>query len=378
MDKLEITQALQASTREDLVKELGQPSQAPRPTAKGEYTIDGLAPGKYYFREVPQETKEKNFYMAPFVLEVPGPATSGDPLYIKPTDDNPNEPGTKVDLVKKSTSGAVLEGAEFRLYERVDGKLVPVPLLEDGTYSKDGDPNRVLVTGKDGKITVKGLPPGDYVFVEVKAPKGYEIITGETDFEVKADSKLTLTVYNKPLSPPEETEPPDETEPPKPPETTEPPPKPPIEPPTKPEEPKKGDHFFYKYAKNDKGKQVSLEGATFKVTRLVDGSYENVLKDDGTIYIVSSGSDGRFKIENLPYGTYYLWETKAPASYAQLKEPIKFEINDQSKDQVISIENKKKPPIDIPETGDLVTGLLILASIGLVGSGLWLLRTKDE
>ncbi|WP_249727802.1 prealbumin-like fold domain-containing protein, partial [Bacillus paralicheniformis] len=65
-------------------------------------------------------------------------------------------PLTKVDDV----DGTTLEGAEFIIVDAHETKKV----IRTG-----------LTTDKNGKITASDLRPGDFQFVEVKAPKDYTL-----------------------------------------------------------------------------------------------------------------------------------------------------------------------------------------------------------
>lgn len=87
---------------------------------------------------------------------------------------------TKVDSKDKDTT---LSGAKFYLYKvgRKDDTKI------GGTYK----------TGKDGKLTVKELEPGDYYFVEVGAPAGYKLDKSPIEFTIKNDdSVVKITVKN--------------------------------------------------------------------------------------------------------------------------------------------------------------------------------------
>ncbi|MFD3450375.1 SpaA isopeptide-forming pilin-related protein [Microbacteriaceae bacterium 4G12] len=85
---------------------------------------------------------------------------------------------TKVDADDKQA----LEGAVFSLQDK-DGKEL----------QKD------LTTDKDGKIVVKDLKPGDYQFVETKAPKGYQLNNSPVKFTVEKGQQnvVKVTVSNK-------------------------------------------------------------------------------------------------------------------------------------------------------------------------------------
>ncbi|PGO19340.1 hypothetical protein CN984_30485, partial [Bacillus cereus] len=86
---------------------------------------------------------------------------------------------TKIDKESKET----LAGAEFKL------------VTEQGKEIKEN-----VVTDKKGKLVVEKLVPGNYQFIETKAPKGYALDKTPVAFEIKAGetSKAgTVTKENK-------------------------------------------------------------------------------------------------------------------------------------------------------------------------------------
>ncbi|WP_366920476.1 MSCRAMM family protein, partial [Streptococcus pneumoniae] len=64
------------------------------------------------------------------------------------------------------------------------------------------------------------------------------------------------------------------------------------------------------FMKVDGRTNTSLQGAMFKVMKEENGHYTPVLQN-GKEVVVASGKDGRFRVEGLEYGTYYLWELQA-------------------------------------------------------------------
>ena len=108
-----------------------------------------------------------------------------------------------------------LAGAEFKLYTaKTAGTEVGVVLVtsddDDETYGtkdstvdnvyrvakEDETPVETMVTGKTGKIVVKGLKNGSYFFEETKAPLGYNRLTERTDAANINNSNVTLPVDN--------------------------------------------------------------------------------------------------------------------------------------------------------------------------------------
>lgn len=151
---------------------------------------------------------------------------------------------------------------------------------------------------------------------------------------------------------------------------------------------------------------TKLEGAEFVLYRGQDSSLEYAKVTDGRVSgwtsskdeasTFTSGSDGLFKIAGLDAGAYYLKETKAPAGYNLIEEPIKFVIEAElSKDELtltkltitvdgndesgncdtgvvsMTVKNNKGPVL--PETGGIGTtlfyavgGLLVVGAVVLL------------
>ncbi|PAK68565.1 prealbumin-like fold domain-containing protein, partial [Staphylococcus haemolyticus] len=72
-----------------------------------------------------------------------------------------------------------LSGASFALYK------------QDGTLIKND-----LVTNNQGQILYDNLMPGNYYFIETKAPAGYQLSNRQLSFTIKIGSQtqpITLT-----------------------------------------------------------------------------------------------------------------------------------------------------------------------------------------
>ena len=124
--------------------------------ANGIIEVGELAPGSYYFREVSSvggniaNETPINFVIA---SEAVGQPTTQEITVL-------NGKGS-VELTKEDEAGNKLEGAEFTLY--VEGN--PTPL-------------GVVSSNANGVVRYDGLAPGNYYFLETKAPTGY-IINGQ-------------------------------------------------------------------------------------------------------------------------------------------------------------------------------------------------------
>lgn len=155
---------------------------------------------------------------------------------------------------------------------------------------------------------------------------------------------------------------------------------------------------FYK-DKNDSNTEKGLAGATFKLTKdsknaenisfvktsdksAAEDVYRVAKKGDaGTVITITSPDSGKFKIQGLGAGTYYLTETKQPAGYNKLSGPVTVVIYEtglvkvgESEANPVKVENKTGTVL--PSTGGAGTTMIYLIGAVLVlGSGV-VLATK--
>lgn len=155
---------------------------------------------------------------------------------------------------------------------------------------------------------------------------------------------------------------------------------------------------FYK-DKNDSTTEKGLAGATFKLTKdsqdaenigfvktsnetATDDVYRVAKKGEaGTVTTITSPDSGKFKIQGLGAGTYYLTETQQPAGYNKLKNPVTVVIDNDGNVKVdsanadpVKVENKSGTVL--PSTGGAGTTMIYLIGAVLVlGSGV-VLATK--
>jgi len=247
---------------------------------QGQFTVNGLAPGKYNFIE----TKAPNGYeldATPIPFEVTN--TDVKAVEITATDKINSIILTKAD---KNDKDAVLAGAEFKLYDS-NGNLV----------AKDANgkalPN-VWKTNDQGQFTINGLAPGNYHFIETKAPKDYDLDATPIPFQVTAtDVKaIEITATDK-LTP--------------------------------------GDVRLTKVDRNDK--DAVLKGAVFKLT----DSNGKTLKTG-----LTTDNSGQFVVKGLAPGKYFFIETKAPKNYALDDTPISFVI-EKGQAKAVEITATDKP-----------------------------------
>lgn len=319
--------------------------------AEGKLSLS-LERGLYYLRVAEKKGATTIF---PFVF-VANPGDSNGVIYPKGAE--PTSSG--VELLKISTDRVPLPGAVFQLFFLDKNNRIPVKNPSGGAD---------FVTDAVGKIVIKDLAPGKYVFVETKAPAGYRIKHPEVPFEItdKKVKKLTVENYKD----------------------------------------KEGGKTFKKVSSAD---NKPLSGAQFLVTKKTEKGYMR-MKKNGKDMVLTSGANGTFVANGLPDGDYYLWEIKAPAGYASLGGSVKFTVSADSLKKELIIKNtpqttppgktppgktppgKTTPPgtstppgrttppyddkhVNIPKTGDVQ--LLMMSVSGLLSGLLGVKILKDN
>ncbi|MDC7726788.1 MSCRAMM family protein [Bacillus cereus] len=188
------------------------------------------------------------------------------------------DPMGKMKLVKVDISdkNKKLAGAKFKI-EDLNGKIV-------------GE----LVTNEEGEVISKDLPIGNYILVEVEAPKGYELVKDKITVKIEKDAVVEIKIGNKKLPDP------------------------------------MGKMKLVKVDISDKNKK--LAGAKFHIEDAKGKVVGELITDE----------KGEMISKDLPIGNYTLVEIEAPKGYELLKDKIAVKIE---KDTVveIKIENKKLP-----------------------------------
>ena len=351
--------------------------------------FDKLSAGAYYMRDTSGIKRDKD--IVPALINLPDDVENDS----KNVTIHAKESSTNVRLVKVDESGNPLKGAKFKLLVRRGSEYVELKnkatMKKDDKLElspKDDDRSKVqseenadeskdensksekkdekssevsnkeeksdeglYISNESGEIIINDIKKGDYIFREVEAPAGYVIKNVDTKFTI-SDKSVELRVVNSKTS----------TD--------------------------KGRHDFMK---TDEAKKP-LGGAMFKVmTKNKDGKFEPV-KKDGKDYIVTSADNGKFSVEEMDYGKYYLVEIKAPAGFILLSEPVEFEIKKQADDKTISIAfitNKKDtitrtPGGDItrggkiPKTGDIRFFMSMIGGAIMFFIGKWIIAKDDK
>ena len=179
---------------------------------------------------------------------------------------------TRVKLKKVDEKGIQLKGAEFSIFD-AEGKQ-PAKFTQEGsvyTYSESGSVTEIAA----GYAEIVGLPVGDYILRENKAPANY-VSLEDIRFRVRADmydTALELTAENLP---------------------------------------------------HEKGVAVLKESP--EGTRL-RGAVFTLYKDDSVIKEVTTDNAGVALFTGLNPGSYYIKETKAPEGYKPLDKRFDFIID---------------------------------------------------
>lgn len=154
---------------------------------------------------------------------------------------------------------------------------------------------------------------------------------------------------------------------------------------------------FYKDKKNS-DKETGLADAVFTLSKKSDGTEpikltktnenSNIYKvnNNGTITDITTPGDGKFTIQGLGAGTYYLTEIKQPDGYNKLAKSVKVEIDVNGAitvdgklitgvDKLVKVENKSGTVL--PSTGGTGTTMIYLIGAVLVlGSGVVLVTKR--
>ena len=156
--------------------------------------------------------------------------------------------------------------------------------------------------------------------------------------------------------------------------------------------------FKYTENKTDNTKKDGLAGAVFTLkkdgetntinfasekTDEINGDVYRVAKtgETGAVTTITSPDSGKFTIKGLSAGTYKLEETKQPAGYNKLKNPVTVVIDN---DGNVTVDGAKANPVEVlnktgtvlPSTGGAGTTMIYLIGAVLVlGSGV-VLATK--
>ncbi|AMN30734.1 thioester domain-containing protein [Clostridium perfringens] len=300
----------------------------------GQISLNDLAPGDYQF----VETKAPDGYELD-ATPVKFTIVVGQKEAIKIEKVNIATPGSVILTKKDSQSGHALKGAVFNLQDQ-----------------KGNNIRTDLTTDENGQISLNDLAPGDYQFVETKAPDGYELDATPVKFTIVVGQKEAIKI--------EKVNDPNQVE--------------------------------LKISKVDKENAKPLEGAEFEIFSINDiknplkFSFSNLYQKyefnkQGDSTLKANNSDSSFTINKLGYGDYILKEIKAPNGYKLGKDiyihldsnnsyykvgedgkNINLDKNESLNLYQINVENEKG--IVLPETGG--NGFRIQSDIAILVIGI--------
>ncbi|HDR4555265.1 hypothetical protein CN479_22250 [Bacillus thuringiensis] len=211
-----------------------------------------------------------------------------------------NKPSTgkvKIKKVDSNNDNKKLVGAKFH--------------IEDSNKKVVGE----LVTNEEGEAISKDLPIGNYILVEIEAPKDYELLKEKITVKIEKDAVVEIKIGNKKL--------PDPT----------------------------GQFEIEKV--DDKDINLKLQGAIFQVLD----------KEGKEVARLTTDEKGKVISSQLVLGKYTIKEIKAPNGYMLLRDPIEIEITEAVKTQKITVKNAKNNWV-IPNTGG--SGTTIFYVIGIM------------
>lgn len=228
----------------------------------GEIFVDKLLPGDYQFIE---KTAPTGYTLdsQPIAFTIEKGQTTAKQVKVT----NKATPGSVVLTKKDAETAEVLPDAVFEL-QKSDGTTITTDLTTDAS----------------GKISVDSLEPGDYQFVEMVAPTGYEIDKTPVKFTITKAQATALQVVktNRMI---------------------------------------KGTVIL---DKADSRTGTKLAGATFK---LINKDTKKIVMEEMT-----TSQSGRLAVQNLRPGHYQFIETKAPKGYELDAKPVEFTIIRNQKD----------------------------------------------
>ena len=265
----------------------------------------------------------------------------------------------------KEEPDRALPGAEFTLYTDAS--------CADDKIAKDAAGNNAVATSSSadenkGKVSFTNIPVGTYYMKETQAPEGYAPIT--TIYEVVIDkdpTKSTIKEYKDGAASGYNIS-----------EIV--------------NEPGNVEIKLFKYDLTSTANPKKGLGATFTVYKAedVDTTTEKPIQGKDPVLTITTDSSTGFSTKyELPIGTYYLFETEAPAGYNMMEHPwvITIDLTNQrypigitsnkmtinnavevpDNDKVYTIQVPNNPGVELPSTGGRGTGLF--TAIGAILSG---------
>ena len=241
--------------------------------SNGKAIVEVPSTGTYYVTEI---AAPEGYTIDPNVYKVEVDGHTAAEAAIKAQFVSRDYP-TQIRIKKVDGNNEALGGALFQIFRVTEnGEELMKFTLKDGSYQYSTDSNNADIAA--GEVLIKGLPKGNYVLKETKAPDGYMVL-GDISFTVSEESydkELVIAAQNLPYQ-----------------------------------------RGVAVCKENEKG--VRLAGAEFTLYS----------ENDEELQSVTTGASGYAVFTNLGSGSYYIMETAAPEGYQKVDTRFDFQIDEK-------------------------------------------------
>lgn len=276
----------------------------------GKLSLETMAPGTYQLVEIEAPT---------------GYVKDTTPVKFTVKDTSETIELTKTN--KTIDKGVILEKVD----ETTNQPLAGAKFILQTSEGKTIDTDKKMSTDDNGRLAVQDLDPGDYQFVETKAPAGYKLDAKPVTFTIKANQTSPVRV----------------------------------------EKTNKGLTCAVVLRKIDSKTGEGLANATFAL----QDQQGKVLKDN-----LKTDETGNLAVTDLKPGKYQLAETEAPKGYVLNTKPVTFQLT-EAKKQLVTVrkENVKasgknstnatstnyigRSHTYLPKTGEQKSTILVIVGI---------------